>query len=64
MEFYRVNLVSQSQMRGDYSGGYFGPNGARAWLFIGFVLGFAAVIASVWICFANFHSPSIEKSEF
>ncbi|XP_065201779.1 transmembrane protein 50B-like [Planococcus citri] len=56
-----VNLVSQSQIRGDYAGGYFGPNGARAWLFVGFVLGFASVIASFWIFFADFVPHSSEK---
>lgn len=47
--------MSNAQVRGDsYSGGCMGPRGARAWLFIGFVLGFAAVIASCWILFADF----------
>lgn len=42
-------------MRGDaYDGGCLGVRGARGWLFIGFVLGFAAVIASCWIFFADF----------
>lgn len=45
-------MVSNAQIRGDaYSGGCMGPRGARAWLFMGFVLGFAAVIASCWIFF-------------
>lgn len=37
-----------------------GPRGARAWLFMGFVLGFAAVIASCWILFADFIGDSGE----
>lgn len=42
-------------MRGDaYDGGFLGVRGARGWLFIGFVMGFAAVIASCWILFADF----------
>nr|CAI5851576.1 unnamed protein product [Callosobruchus analis] len=50
-----VNSVSNAQMRGDiYEGGCLGPRGTRIWLFLGFVMGFAAVIASCWILFANF----------
>ncbi|KAG5891660.1 hypothetical protein JTB14_020078 [Gonioctena quinquepunctata] len=50
-----VNSVSNAQMRGDvYEGGCLGPRGTRIWLFLGFVLGFAAVIASCWILFADF----------
>lgn len=30
-----------------------GENGAKLWLFIGFVLGFASLIASVWILIAD-----------
>lgn len=42
-------------MRGDaLNGGYLGARGARGWLFIGFVMGFAAVIAACWILFADF----------
>ncbi|XP_050539327.1 transmembrane protein 50B isoform X2 [Daktulosphaira vitifoliae] len=53
--FFMVNVVSNSQIRGEaYSGGWFGPRGARSWLFIGFVLGFAALIAASWIFFADF----------
>lgn len=36
------------------SGGYLGARGARGWLFVGFVMGFAAVIAACWILFADF----------
>lgn len=31
-----------------------GQQGARAWLFIGFVLGFGSIIASIWILFAAY----------
>lgn len=53
--FYRINSVSNAQIRGDaYSGGCFGSRGARFWLFGGFVMGFGAVIASCWILFADY----------
>lgn len=39
-------------MRGDsYEGGCMGTRGARVWIFLGFVMGFAAVIASCSILF-------------
>lgn len=42
-------------MRGDmYDGGCLGSRGSRVWLFVGFVMGFASVIAACWILFANF----------
>ncbi|KRT84383.1 hypothetical protein AMK59_2587, partial [Oryctes borbonicus] len=50
-----INSISNSQIRGDaYEGGCLGPRGARVFLFFGFVLGFASVIAACWILFANF----------
>lgn len=55
LSLFMVNAVSNAQVRGDsYAGGCMGPRGARAWLFMGFVLGFAAVIAACWILFAGF----------
>ncbi|KAL1450718.1 hypothetical protein WDU94_003048 [Cyamophila willieti] len=57
ISLFMINAVSSAQMRGDsYSGGCFGPQGARVWLFVGFVMGFAAVIASCWILFSGFIS--------
>lgn len=42
-------------MRGDaYEGGCMGPRGARIWLFLGFVMGFASVIASCGILFSDY----------
>lgn len=42
-------------MRGDiYEGGCMGSRGTRIWLFLGFVMGFASVIAAIWILFADF----------
>lgn len=58
----RINVVSNSQIRGEaYSGGWFGPRGARSWLFMGFVLGFAALIAACWIFFADFVAAKGQK---
>lgn len=53
--FYRINSVTQAQMQHEtYSGGCMGPRGVRLWLFVGLILGFAAVIASCWIFFYVF----------
>lgn len=47
-------------MRGDiYEGGCLGARGTRIWLFLGFVMGFASVIASIWILFADFMKEGI-----
>uniref|UniRef100_A0A6M2DGM9 Putative conserved plasma membrane protein n=1 Tax=Xenopsylla cheopis TaxID=163159 RepID=A0A6M2DGM9_XENCH len=57
ISLFMVNSVSNAQVLGDaYSGGCMGPRGARAWLFLGFVIGFASVIAACWIMFADFVS--------
>lgn len=39
---------------GNYEGGICGSNGIKIWLFTGFVLGFASVIASVWLLISEF----------
>jgi len=50
-----VNSVSNEQIQGEnFDGGFLGPRGARIWLFLGFVMGFASIIASCWILFADF----------
>jgi hypothetical protein len=38
-----------------YSEGCMGSNGVKVWLFTGFVLGFAAMIAAVWLMVEEFH---------
>ncbi|RZF37727.1 hypothetical protein LSTR_LSTR003138 [Laodelphax striatellus] len=60
ISLFMINTVSNAQIRGDalFSGGCCGPRGTRAWLFFGFVLGFASVFASCWVFFADF----LEKS--
>lgn len=47
---FMINSVSNGQLRGDaFTEGCMGPRGARLWLFVGFVVGFASLIASGWI---------------
>lgn len=47
--------MTNAQIRGDaYNGGCLGAREARGWLFLGFVMGFAAMIAACWILFADF----------
>lgn len=47
--------MTNAQIGGEaYNGGYLGPRGVTSWLFVGFVMGFAAVIAACWILFADF----------
>ncbi|ELU11495.1 hypothetical protein CAPTEDRAFT_171265 [Capitella teleta] len=49
---FMINSVSNGQIRGDsYSDGCFGQTAARVWLFIGFLLGFGALISASWILF-------------
>ncbi|XP_035248505.1 transmembrane protein 50A [Anguilla rostrata] len=61
--FLMINAVSNGQVRGDsYSEGCLGQTGARVWLFIGFMLAFGSLIASMWILFGGFvvnHKPSV-----
>jgi len=51
-----VNTVSNEMLNGAgaYDGGVCGSNGIKIWLFTGFVLGFAAMIASVWLMIGEF----------
>lgn len=50
-----MDYVFKLQVRGEtYTGGCMGPRGARLWLFLGFVVGFASLIAACWILFANY----------
>ncbi|KAK7904842.1 hypothetical protein WMY93_017449 [Mugilogobius chulae] len=56
--FLMINAVSNGQVRGDsYSDGCIGQTGARVWLFIGFMLAFGSLIASMWILFGGFVVP-------
>lgn len=55
---FMINVISNAQLRGDaYTEGCMGPRGARLWLFLGFVMGFASLIASGWILFASYVIP-------
>lgn len=50
-----VNTVSNEMLNGaGYEGGVCGSSGIKIWLFTGFVLGFASVIASVWLMISEF----------
>nr|AIN50147.1 transmembrane 50B-like protein [Salmo salar] len=56
--FFMINAVSNGQVRGDtYGEGCFGRTGARLWLFIGFLVMFGSLIASIWILFGGFVVP-------
>ncbi|XP_052240677.1 transmembrane protein 50B-like isoform X2 [Dreissena polymorpha] len=58
LAFFLINSVSNGQIRGDsYSTGCIGQTGARVWLFIGFLLGFGALIAASWILFGIYVVP-------
>ncbi|NXR72234.1 TM50B protein, partial [Pycnonotus jocosus] len=54
-----INAVSNAQVRGDsYNDGCLGRTGARIWLFIGFMLMFGSLIASMWILFGAYVTQS------
>lgn len=54
-----VNTVSNEMLNGaGYEGGVCGSSGIKIWLFTGFVLGFASVIASVWLMISEFSQNS------
>lgn len=58
ISLFMVNSVSQAQLNGDvgYSGGCMEARGARIWIFVGYVLGFSAIIAAIWTMVASFNS--------
>lgn len=50
--------MSNGQVTGDaYTEGCLGQRGARAWLFVGFVLAFAGLIGSLWVFIQEFLVP-------
>ncbi|XP_043916025.1 transmembrane protein 50A isoform X1 [Protopterus annectens] len=58
--FLMINAVSNGQVRGEsYSEGCLGQTGARIWLFIGFMLAFGSLIASMWILFGGYVVTSV-----
>ncbi|CAI5781597.1 Uncharacterized protein PODLI_1B031457 [Podarcis lilfordi] len=60
--FLMINAVSNGQVRGDsYSEGCLGQTGARIWLFIGFMLAFGSLIASMWVLFGGYVIQDKEK---
>ncbi|XP_054651821.1 transmembrane protein 50A isoform X4 [Dunckerocampus dactyliophorus] len=63
LAFLMINAVSNGQVRGDsYSDGCMGQTGARVWLFIGFMMAFGSLIASMWILFGGFVVPHLPES--
>ncbi|XP_047986711.1 transmembrane protein 50A-like [Leguminivora glycinivorella] len=57
-----VNSVSNAQVRGEtYTGGCMGPRGAKLWLFIGFVVGFASLIAASLTLLAKYVKTDVTK---
>uniref|UniRef100_UPI00358E34A2 transmembrane protein 50A-like isoform X1 n=1 Tax=Myxine glutinosa TaxID=7769 RepID=UPI00358E34A2 len=53
--FFMVNAVSNAQVRGEvYSDGCMGRTGARIWMFVGFMMAFGSLIASMWILFGAY----------
>jgi len=55
LALFMINTVSNGQLRGDaFTEGCMGPRGARLWLFVGFVVGFASLIASGWIVLGGY----------
>ncbi|XP_078038366.1 transmembrane protein 50A [Augochlora pura] len=55
-----VNSVTNAQIGGGLYEGVLGNTGARGWVFVGFVMGFSAVIAASWILFADFVAQGAE----
>eukprot|EP00064_Thunnus_orientalis_P023095 superscaffoldBa00008407_g23323 len=59
--FFLINAVSNGQVRGDmYGEGCLGRTGARLWLFLGFMMMFGSLIASIWILFGGYVVPKKE----
>lgn len=51
--FVNINYKQINGDTGGFSGGCLETRGARIWIFVGFVLGFAAIIAAVWVMVAG-----------
>lgn len=50
-----INSISSNHMHGDsFADGCIDERGARAYLFIGLLIGFGALISSVWILFETY----------
>lgn len=61
LAFFMINAVSNAQVRGDgYESGCLGRTGARVWLFIGFMLMFGSLIASMWILFGAYVTQNVD----
>ena len=50
-----MNAVSNGQLRGEsYTEGCMGVRGARVWFFLGFLMGFGALLGAYWILFGEY----------
>lgn len=56
ISFVMVNAISNEMLHGSagFTGGILGESGIKVFLFAGFVLGFTAIIAAIWIMIADF----------
>ena len=55
MNTYRVNAVSNGQLRGEsFTEGCLGVRGARIWFFFGLLMGFGSLIGASWILFGEY----------
>uniref|UniRef100_A0A2M4AG75 Putative transmembrane protein 50b n=1 Tax=Anopheles triannulatus TaxID=58253 RepID=A0A2M4AG75_9DIPT len=56
ISFFMVNAVSNEMLHsgGAMTGGVLGQNGVKIFLFAGFVFGFTAIIAAIWIMVSEF----------
>ncbi|XP_062518639.1 transmembrane protein 50B-like isoform X2 [Corticium candelabrum] len=58
LAFFLINAISTGQLSGDnYTDGFIGQRGARVWMFIGFLMAFAGLIAAAWILFGVYVVP-------
>ena len=60
---FMVNAVSNGQLRGEaYTEGCLGVRGAQVWFFLGFLMGFGALIGSGWILFGEYVADDAKKT--
>merc|ERR1712241_1366868 len=62
LSLFMVNTVSNGQLQGDslYTDGLLGGVGAKIWFFLGFLVGFGALMGSLVILFGDYLTPESE----